>query len=164
MKAWRCRFKLTKAGETKENLSAIGEYASAPPGETAERAKVWRAGGCFTLAEARDERTKASALVKQGINPAHHRQFGRLKREEENATTFEAIARDSLALRDWEEVTKGRRLDMLQRVVPKIGVLPAKQVTPAHVLDVLKTALKKSGPLGCGRGHRIWMRSSTADG
>lgn len=147
VKAWRYRFKLTKAGETKENLFAIGEYASAPPGETAEEAKARRAGGRFTLAEAREERTRARALVKQGINPAHHRQFGRIKREQENATTFEAIAREWLALRDWEEVTKGRRLDMLQRVVfPKIGVLPAKQVTPAHVLDVLKTALKKNGP------------------
>lgn len=147
VKAWRYRFKLTTAGETKESAFAIGDYASAPAGETAEEAKARRAGGRFTLAEARDERTKARALVKQGINPAHHRQFGRIKREQENATTFEAIAREWLALRDWEEVTKGRRLDMLQRVVfPKIGVLPAKQVTPAHVLDVLKTALKKNGP------------------
>lgn len=147
MKAWRYRFKLTTAGETKESAFAIGDYASAPAGETAEEAKARRAGGRFTLAEARDERTKARALVKQRINPAHHRQFGRPKREQENATTFEAIAREWLALRDWEEVTKGRRLDMLQRVVfPKIGVLPAKQVTPAHVLDVLKTALKKNGP------------------
>ena len=96
VKAWRYRFKLTKAGETKENLFAIGEYASAPPGESAEQAKARRAGGCFTLAEARDERSKARALVKQGIKPAHHRQFGRLKREQENATTFEAIAREWL--------------------------------------------------------------------
>ena len=35
---------------------------------------------------------------------------------------------------------------MLQRVVfPKIGMLPVKQVTPAHILDVLNTALKKNG-------------------
>ncbi|GMV56793.1 MAG: hypothetical protein AMXMBFR6_25980 [Betaproteobacteria bacterium] len=69
VKAWRYRFKLTKAGETKENLFAIGDYASAPPGETAEEAKTRSAGGRFTLAEARDERAKARALVKQGINP-----------------------------------------------------------------------------------------------
>ncbi len=36
---------------------------------------------------------------------------------------------------------------MLTHVVfPKIGVLPVKQVTPAHVLDVLTTAAKKNGP------------------
>lgn len=107
------------------------------------------------MAEARDERTKARALVKQGINPAHRRQFGRIKREQENATTFEAITRQWSALRDWEEVTKARRLDMLQRVVfPKIGILPAKQVTPAHVLDVLRTALKKNGPSGAAEAKR----------
>ncbi|MCD6706225.1 MAG: Arm DNA-binding domain-containing protein [Thiobacillus sp.] len=38
------------------------------------------------MAEARDERTKARALVKQGINPAQHRQLERIKREQENAT------------------------------------------------------------------------------
>ncbi len=146
VKAWRYRFKLTKAAETKESVFAIGDYAYAPPGETQEQAKARRDGRRFTLAEARDERTKARGLVKQGINPAHHRQFDRIKREGENATTFEAVAREWLALRDWEEVTKTRRLDMLQRVVfPKIGMLPVKQVTPAHILDVLNTVLKKNG-------------------
>lgn len=146
VKAWRYRFKLTKAAETKESVFAIGDYAYAPPGETQEQAKARRDGRRFTLAEARDERTKARGLVRQGINPAHHRQFDRIKREGENATTFEAVAREWLGLRDWEEVTKTRRLDMLQRVVfPKIGMLPVKQVTPAHILDVLNTALKKNG-------------------
>lgn len=128
-------------------MFAIGDYTHVSPRETIEQAKARRDGGRFTLAEARDERTKARALVKQGINPAHHRQLGRIKREHGNATTFEAVSREWLALRDWEEVTKARRLDMLQRVVfPKIGRLSVKQVTPAHVLDVLKTTLKKNGP------------------
>ncbi len=74
VKAWRYRFKLTKEGETKESLFAIGDYANAPNGETPEEAKARRAGGRFTLAEAREERIKARALVKQGINPAHNRQ------------------------------------------------------------------------------------------
>lgn len=146
-KAWRYRFKLAKEGEVRESVFAIGEYCIAPSGETPEEAKARRAGGRFTLAEARDERTKARALVKQGINPAHNRQLDRIKREQESATTFEAVAREWVALKDWEEVTKKRRLDMLTRVVfPKIGVLPVKQVTPAHVLDVLTTAAKKNGP------------------
>jgi hypothetical protein len=33
-------------------------------------------------------------------------------------------------LKDWEEVTKKRRLDMLERVVfPSIGKLPVRQIT-----------------------------------
>ena len=43
-------------------------------------------------------------------------------------------------------MTKARRLDMLERVVfAKIGALPVKQITPAHILDVLTTAAKKNG-------------------
>lgn len=45
----------------------------------------------------------------------------RIKREQESATTFEAVANEWLALKDWEEITNKRRLDMLTRVVfPKI--------------------------------------------
>jgi hypothetical protein len=38
-----------------------------------------------------------------------------------------------LALKDWEEVTKTRRLAMLKRVVfPAIGKLPVRQITPGR--------------------------------
>lgn len=146
VKAWRYRFELREGEATKESLFAIGDYAISASGETPEEAQARRGGRRFTLAEARDERTKARALVKQGINPAHHRQLERIKREQESATTFEAVAKEWLALKDWEEVTKNRRLDMLTRVVfPKIGALAVKQVTPAHILDVLNTSAKKNG-------------------
>lgn len=146
VKAWRYRFELRHGDALKESIFAIGDYAVAPSGETPEEAQARRGGRRFTLAEARDERTKARALVKQGINPAHNRQLERIKREQENATTFEAVAREWLALKDWEEVTKKRRLDMLARVVfPKIGRLPVKHVSPANILDVLNTAAKKNG-------------------
>ncbi len=147
VKAWRYRFKLAREGEIKESVFAIGDYAAAPAGETTDEAKARRAGGRFTLSEAREERARARALVKQGINPAHSRQLDRIKRGQDSATTFEAVAREWVALKDWEEVTKKRRLDMLTRVVfPKIGALPVKQVIPAHILDVLTTAAKKNGP------------------
>src|SRR4029077_15594832 len=71
IKAWRYRFELVREGERKESLFAIGDYVSAPIGETKEQARARQAGGRFTLSEARDERAKARALVKQGINPAH---------------------------------------------------------------------------------------------
>ncbi|NCS66214.1 MAG: integrase [Hydrogenophilales bacterium CG03_land_8_20_14_0_80_62_28] len=146
VKAWRYRFELREDGKIKESVFAIGDYASAPSGETPEEAKARRDGRRFTLAEARDERTKARALVKQGINPAQHRQLERIKRAQENATTFEAVAKEWLALKDWEEITKKRRLDMLTRVVfPTLGELPVKQVTPPLILGVLKKAAEKNG-------------------
>ena len=146
VKAWRYRFELREDGKIKESVFAIGDYASAPSGETPEEAKARRDGRRFTLSEARDERTKARALVKQGINPAQHRQLERIKRAQENATTFEAVAKEWLALKDWEEITKKRRLDMLIRVVfPTIGELPVKQITPPVILGILKKAADKNG-------------------
>ncbi|MFJ3057170.1 tyrosine-type recombinase/integrase [Herbaspirillum sp. NPDC087042] len=147
VKAWRYRFKLAREGEIKESMFAIGEYAVSPPGETTEAAFARRAGGRFTLAEAREERVKARDLVKQGINPAHHRQMERLKREQEGINTFEVVAREWVALKSWEPTTKKRRLDMLSRVVfKKIGSLPLRQITSAHILNVLNTAAKENGP------------------
>jgi integrase len=146
VKAWRYRFELREGQAIKESVFAVGEYVIAPSGETPEEAQIRQCARRFTLAEARDERTRARALVKQGINPAHHRQLERIKRNLESATTFETVAEEWLALKDWEEVTKARRLDMLTRVVfPKIGSLPVKSITPAHILDVLNTAAKKNG-------------------
>jgi hypothetical protein len=143
-KAWRYRFELCREGERKESVFAIGDYATASTGETEQQAKARRAGGYFTLAEARDERAKARGLVRQGINPARQRRLDRIQREREGATTFEAVAAEWLALRDWEEITKARRLDMLRRVVfPRIGPLPVKQITPALVLDVLEAAAEQ---------------------
>lgn len=143
VKAWRYRFELSG----KESMFAIGEYSAAPTGETPEAAEARRAGRRFTLAEARAERDKARALVKQGINPAHARQLDKIRAAQDAGNTFEAVAREWVALKDWEEITKSRRLDMLTRVIfPKIGALPVKQITPAHILDVLKTSREKNGP------------------
>ena len=102
VKAWRYRFKLAGKG----SWFALGDYP------------------LVSLAEARAKCDEARKLVKQGINPVQNRQLERLKREHDSANTFEAIAKEWLALRDWEEVTKKRRLDMLERVVfPSIGKL-----------------------------------------
>lgn len=121
VKAWRYRFKLAD----KESVFAIGDYPA------------------IALVDARKKREEARNLVKQGINPAHNRQLEKIKRGQEAATTFEAVAQEWLALKDWEKVTKDRRLDMLQRVVfPSIGQLPIKQVTPAHILNILQKTAK----------------------
>lgn len=146
-KAWRYRFELVRDGIRKEGVFAIGDYVSPPTAETPEAAQARRAGGQLTLAEAREERIKARALVKQGISPVQNRRDTKARRERENATTFEGVAREWLGLKDWTPETKARRLDTLARVVfPKIGAMPIKSVKPAHVLDVLTTAAKKNGP------------------
>jgi integrase len=146
VKAWRYRFELSDGNTRKESVFAIGEYVVAPKGETPEQAEDRRNGRLLTLSEAREARSKARSLVVQGINPAHHRQQERVKRDHEKATTFEAVAKEWLALKDWEETTKSKRLGMLKRVIfPKIGDMPVKAITPAHILDVLRSAAKDNG-------------------
>lgn len=146
VKAWRYRFELSDGNTRKESVFAIGEYVVAPKGETPEQAEDRRNGRLLTLSEAREARVRARSLVVQGINPAHHRQQERVKRDHEKATTFDAVAKEWLALKDWEDITKSRRLGMLERVVfPKIGELPVKAITPAHILDVLRSAAKDNG-------------------
>ena len=143
LKHWRYRFKLGG----KENIYAMGEYVAAPAGETPEEAKARQAGGSFTLAEAREERARARALVRQGISPTQHRQLERSRRKHEHATTYKAIAAEWLAMREWEEITRTKRERMLERLVyPKIGDLPVKAITPAQVLGLLTAIAKKNGP------------------
>ena len=155
VKAWRYRFELRDGDSVKESLFAIGDYASAPTVESAQEAQARRAGRRFTFAEAQKEREKARALVKQGINPAMQRQRERVLRQQEAGTTFDAVASEWVALKDWEEITKTRRLDMLRRVVtPKIGALPINQITPAEILDVLQTAATKNGPSVAAEAQR----------
>jgi integrase len=146
-KAWRYRFELVQAGERKESMFAIGEYVYVTGQETEEEMLSRHNDRRFTSAEARRERDKARALVKQGINPAHNRQHDRIKRENEATNTFDALAQKWIALRDWEEITRKRRLDMLERVVfPSIGKMPVRQITSVQILDVLKKADEKNGP------------------
>lgn len=147
VKAWRYRFELSDGGTRKESVFAIGDYVIAPKGEAPQQAEERRKGRRFTLSEARDERVKARSLVVQGINPAHHRQQERIKRDHERAITLEAVAKEWISLKDWEEITKSKRLKMLERVVfPKIGSFPIKDITPAHILEVLKGAAQDNGP------------------
>jgi integrase len=154
-KAWRYRFKLADGEARKEGLFAIGDYGTAPREETPDQAQARRDGGTFTLAEARDERAKARGLVKQGISPVQARQLDRTRKAQANALTFETVALEWLALKDWAKTTKARRLDMLKRVVfPRIGALPVAQITPPQVLDVLTAAAKDNGPAVAAEARR----------
>ncbi len=122
---WRYCFKLRDGDMERESMFSVGNYGAAPSGETPEAAQARRDGGTFTLAEARGERAKARGLVKQGIDPVAARRLDLVKRTQANAITFESVAAEWLALKDWTEPSKARRLDMLNRVVfPKIWVLP----------------------------------------
>ena len=65
--------------KSRRGCSRSATMSPPPTAESPEDAKSRRAGRNFTLAEAREERAKARALVKQGINPVHHRQVNSIK-------------------------------------------------------------------------------------
>ncbi len=125
IKAWRYRFTI----DGKASMCALGEYPQ------------------VTLAEARELCNATRKLVKSGINPAKQRQLDRIQESRNIANTFELVAKEWLQTKDWKDITKNRRLDMLQRVVfPTIGPLPIREITPANVLEVLQATYKRGAP------------------
>lgn len=124
-KLWRWKYRLGG----KENRYAIGSYP-----ET-------------SMKEAREQASTARKLVKLGQHPAQQRKIERLKTIHGHTSTFNALADEWLAFKDWEDVTKKRRLNMLERVVsPSIGDLPVRVITPSMILDLLKKAHSNNGP------------------
>lgn len=122
-KLWRYRYRIAR----KENVFAIGAYPE------------------VGLSAARAERDAARTLVKQGVHPAHNRKLDRIRQANEHANTFEAVAREWLASKDWTKAVVSERRRLLERdVFPKIGALPIRQVAPAHILEILKRIDKRS--------------------
>ena len=117
VKAFRYRFKLGG----KESMMGLGEYPVTP------------------LSEAREKAQAARKLVKDGINPVQQKQLDKVRQELDRRNTLELIAVEWLATKDWEDITKKRRLDMLRRVVfPMLGKLPVRDITAHQVLAILQ--------------------------
>lgn len=123
-KLWRWKYRI----DGKENRYSLGGYPE------------------LSLKEAREAVGAARKLVKQGLHPAQQKKLERIKTTHQQADTLEAITKEWLALKDWEEITKKRRKDMLKRVVfPTLGELPIRQITSPMILDVLKKAETNNG-------------------
>ena len=124
-KLWRLRYRL--AG--KENLYAIGRYPD------------------VDLKAARAERDTAKGVIKSGIHPSHKRKLERISQSSDHANTFRAVADEWLERNEdsWTARTYIQRQRALENdVFPFIGSLPVRQVTPAHVLDILKRVEKRA--------------------
>lgn len=120
-KLWRYKYRI--AG--KEGIFSIGVYP-----ET-------------SLAKAREEHLKARELVNLSTHPTHDRQLKKLVEQHEAGSTFKAIANE------WIDKNTGRwspyylrqvKKIMESDVLPKIGVLPIKQVTAVHILKIMQCA------------------------
>jgi len=126
-KLWRYRYRI--AG--KENAYALGEYPE------------------LSLSDARTARDQARTLVKQGIHPSHVRQAEKLNNIAEGANTFQSIAEEyaEQKSRTWTPKYAGQfKRAMEANVYPYIGKLPIKQVTSAHLLEILRRMDKGGAP------------------
>lgn len=154
-KLWRYRYKI----DGKENLFAVGDYCQSPAGETDEEGKARRAARRFTLAEARVERERCRGLVKQRIHPSHSQRTEKLRRSIEAGSTFKSVAETWIKenAAHWSE---NYRRQIVQRfdgdTYQHIGDLPIRDVTPAHVKDVLKRVASRGAPASA-KLLRTWI-------
>jgi len=121
---WRFRFWL----HGKEGLYSIGDYPM------------------VSLAQAREVRDKARALVKQGVHPVRQRQEVQLRQAYEANNTFEAVAREWMEHKSvkWSEVRHKRVKRTLEKeVFPEIGVLPIKEISSARLLPLIQSIAKR---------------------
>jgi integrase len=137
-KLWRYRFEL--GGKNKESVFAIGEFI--------DNAKDKPNATHVSLAEARTRRNEARELVKQGINPAHHRKQGLALQVTENENTFKVIANE------WMETTKNKKewtpyyVKQVERVMnadvfPLVGKFAIRSISSAQMLSVLERIEKR---------------------
>lgn len=132
-KLWRWKYRL--AG--KENRFALGSYPQ------------------ILLRDAREQSESARKLVAQGVHPSHQKRLDKIKAGHERANTFQLIAEEWLATKDWESVTKDRRLKMLKRLVfPHIGQFTASRIVPVQILAVLRRIEKENGPAVAAEARR----------
>lgn len=117
-KLWRLRYRIGG----KENVFAIGGYPE------------------VGLADARSEREKAKPLIRQGIHPSHNRQAERLANSAANANTFEAVTREWIKKKapSWTPFyLRQVERTMSAEVFPFVGKLPIRNVSAAHLLEIL---------------------------
>lgn len=154
-KLWRYRYKIND----KENLFAMGDYCQPPAGESEAAGVARRAGRQFTLGEARMERERCRALVKQGVHPSHSQRTERLKKSIEAGNTFKAVA--EIWIKENESHWSANYLRQIRQrfeadAYPHIGALPIRDVTPAHVKDVLKRVANRGSP-SSAKLIRTWI-------
>ncbi|WP_036992210.1 tyrosine-type recombinase/integrase [Metapseudomonas furukawaii] len=122
-KYWRYRYKI----DGKENVFALGEYPE------------------MGLAEARAERDKARALVKQGRHPAHVRRTDRARQSLENQSSFKVVALEWINGK--VGISDGYRNQLTRafakNLFPYVGKMPVRDVTAAHLLECLRRMEKR---------------------
>lgn len=118
-KSWRYRYEFGG----KEKLLTLGQYP------------------VMTLADAREARDRARAILKDGRDPGIAKKQKRLAAVQESTETFEVIAREwhTTNVGRWSPVHGADILTSLERdAFPGIGNYPVRDVTVSDVLAILR--------------------------
>jgi len=101
-----------------EKLLSLGSYPDVP------------------LKRAREKRDEARRLLADGVDPSAQRKIT----EESKTETFEAIAKEWLAMRakTMAAVTQQKAMWLLEMLFPRIGKRPIREVTPPELLAALR--------------------------
>jgi integrase len=119
-KLWRYRFRI----HGKETTISLGEYP------------------LVGLQEARECHREARKQVQQGVNPAQQRRAQKLIHAAEQGCTFESVALEYFHKKQdkWVPSYAAQFERHLRRsVFPKIGAFPIRDVTPGHILEILRS-------------------------
>ena len=141
-KLWRWRYE--RAG--KEQLLSLGPYPD------------------VSLAEAREARDAAKQIIRGGGDPAQAKRAGKTQAAEQNAETFEMLAREWHALQKsaWTEHHAWDVINSLEKeVFPTIGITPVRKVTAPDVLRIVR-AIEGRGAVETAR--RVRQRVSAVFG
>lgn len=133
-KSWRYRYRV----DGKENIATFGRYPA------------------MSRDQARKKLLELRELLAQGKDPSQERKLARIRERHRNAQTFQAIFEEWVESRHWAESTRLNRLAQMEfHILPHLGPLPIREITPMHVLDVLRRAGKPAkSDKGSGRGAR----------
>lgn len=126
-KYWRLAFRL----HGKQKIYALGVYPQ------------------VSLAEARQTRDEAKKLIKQGIDPVVERKQTVRRKSEEQATTFELIAREwhKTKRSAWTESHAKKIMNSLEAdIFPKLGDRSISSITAPDLLMALRV-IEKRGAL-----------------
>lgn len=133
-KRWRFKYRF----DGKEKLLALGTYPEIP------------------LAEARRRRDKAREQVAHGIDPSKAKKELKTEREEQQANTFEKLARK------WHKHQAGTLSDSTRKMIlrrferdvfPAIGNTPLSELTPRIILEDVLRPVETRGVIETA--HRI---------
>jgi integrase len=117
---WRMKFRQING---KENVLTFGPYPE------------------ITLEEAREKRLEARRLMRQGVDPAKHRDDAKRRAAEVAANTFEKIAREWYVNKvpTWSERTSRNMIQRLEAdIFPEIGSRPINELKHRDIIVTLR--------------------------